>query len=84
MVWTRQSNKRVRQKMYFQFAPKIDPEYHDGLEVHPYHTGAMGGVDCAPWSAKYYEPTMDVRLLAGFCKDCVGQVHREFELQGLN
>jgi hypothetical protein len=75
---------RKHQKTYFQFAPKIDPEYHDGLEDHPCPTGAMSGVDRAPWSAKHYEPTMDVRLLAGVYRDCVGQVHREFELQDLN
>jgi hypothetical protein len=69
--------------MYFRFAPKNDPEFHYGLEDHPYHTGALGGVHCAPWSAKYYEPTMDVRLLAGVYRDGVGQVHREFELQDL-
>jgi hypothetical protein len=44
----------------------------------------MGGVDSAPWSAEHYEPTMDVRLLAGVCTDCVGLVHREFELEDFN
>jgi hypothetical protein len=69
------------QKIYIQFAPKNDPEYHDGLEDHPYHSVATSGVDCAPWSAEYYEPTMDMRVLAGVYTNCVGLVHREFELQ---
>jgi hypothetical protein len=70
--------------MHIQFAPKNGRECHDGLEDHPYHSGTMGGVDSAPWSAEHYEPTMDVRLLAGVCTDCVGLVHREFELEDFN
>jgi hypothetical protein len=69
------------QKTCIQFAPKNDPEHHDGLEDHPHHSVATSGVDCAPWSAEHCEPTMDMRLLAGVYTDCVGLAHREFELQ---